>query len=74
MRFQFDNEKDRALVVNSLRVAAVQYDIDARTTQAQLAADGSEVIAAGVKRVVEQFKRQQRDVLRIADEIEGDGP
>ena len=72
MRFQFDNENDRALAVNSLRVAAVQYGIDADTSKRfPIEGEGG---PAALSRIVEQFKRQQADVLRIADAIEEDGP
>ena len=62
------SHQEQALLVAALRVAAEQYENDAKNII--VAADGDP--APGYQRVVDQFKRQAVDARALADKFEED--
>ncbi len=57
-------DDERSFIASALRVAAVQYSIDAATMR-------QSECAVGVRdRLVEQFNRQSAEANRLADYIE----
>ena len=69
------NEAQLSIVTNALRVAADVYDTDAlnaRREAERLDLAGSDAQAIGVRRVADQFARQEREARELLDKIEGD--
>ena len=54
-------ERQLGTIVNALRIAAQQYESDARTVRAD---------APGHRRIAEQFDLQAREAMALADRIE----